>query len=98
MKATIFESCHSTWIFDTDRLRFRRILIDIEVGRHSVSTAWRPYFQLEAEPTSETFTVVLNADRSRRIRSWRHTADCMECGGHVTAELSLADISNAVGV
>ncbi len=98
MKATIFESCHSTWIFDTGRMRFRRILNDIEVGRHAVSTAWRPYFELDADPASETFTVVLTADRSRQIRSWRHTADCVECGGHVTAELSLEDINRAVSV
>jgi hypothetical protein len=98
MKAIIFESCHSTWIFDTDRMRFRRILNDIEVGHRSVSTAWRPYFQLQADPTGESFTVVLNADRSRQIRSWRHTADCEQCGGHVTAELSLEDINDAVSV
>jgi hypothetical protein len=96
MKTTIFESCHSTWIFDTERMRFRRILNEIEVGHRSVSTAWRPYFELQADPTSEAFTVVLNADRSRQIRSWRHTTDCSQCGGHVTAELSLEDISNAV--
>ena len=71
MKAVILESCHSTWIFDTDRMRFRRILNDIEV---------------------------LKADRSRLIRTWRHTADCVQCGDHRTGELSLEDIRNAVTV
>src|ERR1019366_1549369 len=98
MKATTLESCHSTWIFDTDRMRFRRILNDIEVRHRSVSTAWRPYFELQADPTVETFTVILDADRRRLIRSWRHTADCVQCGGHVTGELSLEDIRNAVTV
>jgi len=96
MKAVIFESCHSTWIFDTGRMRFRRILKDIEVGHRPVSTAWRSYFELDADPTSETFTVVLDAAHSRQIRSWRHTSDCVECGGHRTSELSLEDISQAL--
>jgi hypothetical protein len=98
MEATIFESCHSTWIFDTEEMRFRRTLKDIEVGHQSVSTDWRPYFRLQVDPLSETFTVFLNADESRMIRSWRHTHDCVQCGGHVTAELSLEDIRRAVSV
>jgi hypothetical protein len=98
MKATTLESCHSTWIFDTDRMRFRRILNDIEVGHRSVSTAWRPYFELQADPTAETFTIILKADRSRLIQSWRHTPDCVQCGDHRTGELSLEDIRNAVSV
>jgi hypothetical protein len=32
------ESCHSTWIFDTDRMRFRRILKGTEVGGQPVVT------------------------------------------------------------
>ncbi len=30
------------------------------------------------------------------IRSWRHTGDCVQCGGQVTAELSLQDIEAAL--
>ena len=96
MKSITLESCHSTWIFDTHRMRFRRILNDIEVGHRPVSTAWHPYFGLQADPTAETFTVILNADRSRLIRPWRHTADCVQCGDHRTGELSSEDIRNAV--
>jgi hypothetical protein len=98
MKATVLESCHSTWIFDTDRKRFRRVLKDIEVGHHAVSTQWRNYFELQVDPADETFTVILLADHSRMIRSWRHTQDCVQCGGHVTEELSLKDIRHAVSV
>jgi hypothetical protein len=29
------------------------------------------------------------------IRSWRHTGDCTQCGGHGTAEVSLEDIAAA---
>jgi len=96
MKSTILKSCHSTWIFDTKRMRFRRIFDDVEAGHRSASSPWRPYFELQADPSTESFTVILTADHSRVIRSWRHTADCVECGGHRTGELSLEDIGNAV--
>jgi hypothetical protein len=97
METIIVESCHSTWIIDLDRMRFRRILKDLEVGRRSVSTEWRPYSQIHFSPDGETFTVFLTPDGSRRIRSWRHTAGCAECGGQVTEELSLDALREAVG-
>jgi hypothetical protein len=98
MELITLESCHSTWIFDTREMRFRRILKDIEVGHHWVSTEWRHFSALEIASQSESFTVFLNEDRSRMIRSWRHTHDCIQCGGHMTAELSLQDIRDAACV
>ena len=92
----VFESCHSTWVFDTERMRFRRILKDASVGPHPVSTDWRPYFGLEADPEGESFSVLLNEDGTRLLRSWRHTTDCLQCGGHVTAEMSLAELNSAL--
>jgi len=97
MDVITLESCHSTWIFDPDHMRFRRILKDIEVGDHAVSTEWRPYAHLHLESASESFTVFLNPEGSRLIRSWRHTHDCDQCGGHVTAQVSLADLRSAIG-
>lgn len=75
----VLESCHSTWIFDPPRLRFRRILRGVEVGDRRVVTDWRPYWQLEVDPEGEGFTVYLNSSRSRLIRSWRHGEDCSRC-------------------
>jgi hypothetical protein len=98
MEATVLESCHSTWIFDADRMRFRRVLKDIEFAHQPVTTDWRPYHQLQIDLLAETFTVVLNANGSRLIRSWLHTGDCVQCGGLVTAELSLAEVRDAVSV
>jgi hypothetical protein len=95
---TILESCHSTWIFEPDRQRFRRILKEIEVAQRPVFTEWRPYSGLEIDPIGESFTVFLTEDHRRLIRSWRHTHDCTQCGGHVTNELSLEDIRNALSV
>jgi hypothetical protein len=93
----VFESCHSTWVFDTEHMRFRRILRAIEVHDRAVVTEWRPYFGLETSEHSEAFTVLLNPEGSRMIRSWRHTADCAQCGGHVTSELALEEIAAALG-
>ena len=92
----IFESCHATWLFDTETMLFCRILRGIEVDGHHVATRWRPFVAVEFDEESEAFTVVLNAERSKLIRSWRHTVDCNQCGGHVTAELSLEDIRSAL--
>jgi hypothetical protein len=91
----VLESCHSTWIFDTDRLRFRRILKGLALDAHAASTAWRPYFGLEIDPISESFVVLLNPEGSRLLRSWRHVEQCAQCGGDQTAELSLAELRGA---
>ncbi len=92
----ILESCHSTWIFDTEHKEFRRILKGMEVADRPVTTEWRSYSDLHLDPWTETFTVYLNAMHTRQIRSWRHTHDCDQCGGHETTELSLDDIRNAI--
>ena len=95
MLPTVFESCNSTWVFDRRRMRFRRLLKGIEVDGGPVVTEWRPYFGLEVADNSEAFTVLLNREGTRLIRSWRHTGDCAQCGGPATAELSLEDIASA---
>jgi hypothetical protein len=91
----VLESCHSTWIFDTDRLRFRRILKGLALDSHAATTAWRPYFGLELDPISESFVVLLNPEGTRLLRSWRHVEQCSQCGGDRTAELSLDDLRGA---
>ena len=90
------ESCHSAWVFDTERMRFRRVLKGTEVGGQPVATAWRPYFRLDAPAHSETFTVYLNVAGTRMIRSWRHAADCAQCGEHMTQQMSLDTLRTAI--
>ena len=92
----ILESCHSTWVFDTENMRFRRILKGLDLDVHQASTAWRPYFGLELDQFSESFVVLLNADGTRLLRSWRHVEHCSQCGGEATSELSLRDLRSAV--
>jgi hypothetical protein len=96
IEPTTIESCHSAWIFDTARMRFRRVLKGAEVGGQPVTTAWRPYFRLDAPPNSETFTVYLNLAGTRMIRSWRHAADCAQCGEHMTQQMSLDTLRAAI--
>ncbi|HVB91144.1 MAG TPA: hypothetical protein VND70_03490 [Acidimicrobiales bacterium] len=91
----VLESCHSTWIFDTDRLRFRRVLKGLALETHAATTAWRAYFGLEIDAISESFVVMLNPEGTRLLRSWRHVEQCPQCGGNQTAELSLDDLRSA---
>ncbi len=91
----VLESCHSTWIFDTERLRFRRILKGLAIDTHTATTSWRPYFGLEIDPISESFVVLLNPEGTRLLRSWRHVDHCAQCGGDQTGELSLDDLRGA---
>jgi len=96
MNVIVVESCHSTWIFEPRQLRFCRIVKGIEVGRRRVSTQWRPYRELEIDARRGAFTVYLDEERTRLIRSSRHTQGCLECGGYDTMELSLEDIRRSV--
>ncbi len=92
----VLESCHSTWLFDTDRMRFRRILKGLDLDAHAASTQWRAYFGLELDPVSESFVVLLNPEGTRLLRSWRHVEHCPQCGGEATAELSVEELRSAV--
>ncbi len=95
MEPFVLESCNSSWLFDTERMRFRRVLKGVDVGRHPAATEWRPYFGLDLDPRSESFVVALNAEGTRLLRSWRHTEECSQCGGQATAELSLDEVRAA---
>lgn len=88
----VLESCHSTWLFDVARHRFRRALKGLDVEPSLAATEWRQYERLELSEGSEAFVVLLNPTGTRRIRSWRHVAGCEQCEGEPTSELSLADL------
>jgi len=89
------DSCHSRWIFDTEHLRFRRILKGLGHGNEAATTEWRPYHELDLDPNSDSFVVVLNAAGTRVLRSWRHTGtQCPQCDDTRTEELSVDDIAH----
>jgi hypothetical protein len=91
------DSCHSRWVFDTERRRFRRILKGLGFDAHKAMTEWRPYRELQLDPNSESFVVVLDDAGTRMLRSWRHTGpSCPQCGDTGTEELALDDIATVV--
>jgi hypothetical protein len=98
MEYMTLDSCHSRWVFDTARLRFRRVPKGPGLDLLMAITEWRPYHELLLDPDSETFVVILNASGTRMLRSWRHTsAVCPQCGAAHTEELSVEAIALAHG-
>jgi len=96
MVPLVFDSCHATWVFDMDALRFRRIVKGVEVEGRPVATQWRPFYGLEFAEDSERFVVHLNESGTKLIQSWRHLGDCTQCAGHPTSEFSLEEIEAAL--
>jgi hypothetical protein len=64
------DSTHSTWLFDTERMRFCRLPRGIDPSSITLDREWQPYFGLEIDPAG-AFTVALNADHTRLLRAWR---------------------------
>jgi hypothetical protein len=64
-------SAHSLWLFDTDRKRFRRIPRDADPDAPTIDADWEPYFDLVVEESTGAFTVTLNEDGTRLLRSFR---------------------------
>src|ERR1700689_1934781 len=91
----VTEPCHSTWIFNTDRMLFRRILKGLALDAHAATTAWRAYFGLEIDPISESFVVLLNPEGTRLPLSRRHVEQSPQGGGNQTAQLSLDELKGA---
>lgn len=85
----ILESCHSVWIFDSSRMRFRRAPRGTRFDVPTPESDWTPYFRLEVEPSSGAFAVGLNEDDTRVLRSWLHSEPCRHCATDQTGELSL---------
>jgi hypothetical protein len=92
------DSCHSRWVFDTERLRFRRVPKGPGLELLMAMTQWRPYYDLQLDPDSDSFVVIMNEAGTRMLRSWRHTeAVCAQCGASRTEELSVEAIVVAEG-
>jgi len=92
------DSCHSRWVFDTDRRGYRRVPKGPGLTMRTVMAEWRPYHELHLDPCSDSFVVVLNQAGTRMLRSWRHRDGvCAQCGAARTEELSAHDIVNVEG-
>jgi len=90
------DSCHSIWLFDTERMRFRRVPKETSIDTPALERDWEPYYGLEISPDTGAFAVALNPSRTRLLRSWRHTESCEHCApvtidDDATGEVSLAE-------
>ena len=65
------ESTHSIWLFDVERMRFRRLPKDANPDAPALESDWQPYFAFDIDDASGAFTVALNEERTRLLRSWR---------------------------
>ena len=97
MENVTLDSCHSRWVFDPERQRYRRVPQGPGLTRRLAVAEWHPYHELHVDPY-DSFTVVLNEAGTRMLRSWRHTKDvCPQCGFTGTEQLSVDDIAQVEG-
>lgn len=85
----VIESCNSTWLFDADRMRFRRAPKGTSIDVPAPPEEWERYYSLELDADSGAFVVTLNEGGTRLLRSYRHSVPCPHCDANATAELSL---------
>ena len=81
------ETANSIWYFDEERAHFRRVPRDAEEV-FARSDDWQPYFGLEVDADSGSFTVLLDRDGTRRYRSWLAEAEPATVDD-ATAEISV---------
>ena len=93
----IIESCNSTWLFDHDKSRFRRVPRGTPLDLPAPDAEWQRFYRLEVDPDTDAFLVHLNESGSRLLRSFRHRPPCQQCEPHGTVELSLEAIRQGAG-
>ncbi|HZQ85340.1 MAG TPA: hypothetical protein VFA83_10905 [Acidimicrobiales bacterium] len=93
----VIESCNSTWLFDHDKARFRRVPRGTPLDLPAPEAEWQRFHRLEVDPDTDAFLVHLNESGSRLLRSFRHTPPCQQCEPHGTVELSLEAIRQGPG-
>jgi len=82
------QSTHSIWLFDVERMRFRRVPKGSDANAPSLDSDWEPYFALDVDSETGAFTVALNEDRTRLLRAWRDDAAGREGTGELKLEPS----------
>jgi hypothetical protein len=92
----VLESCHSTFVFDPRRMRFRRVLKGLGLDPAEAATEWRRYFALDNDPRAGSFVVYLDRVGPRHLRAWKHEEPCLHCGIDNTADLSTSELMTAL--
>lgn len=85
------DTSHSIWFFDSERMRFRRLPRGADPSAPSLESDWEPYFALEVDDDG-SFTVALNEERTRLLRSYRDDADSGFVAEPVSPEASTAEL------
>lgn len=93
----VLESCHSLWIFEPARGRFRRVPRGTRLDMPSSQNEWTAYYRLELDPSSGAFSVGLNPDDTRVLRSWLHVDPCRHCSSDNTGEISVEALRRTLG-
>lgn len=76
---TAIPSCHSTWVFDQLRLRYRQISLTLNAARET-STEWRPYDHLRIDAPNNGIFVFANASGTTMRWFKSHLRPCLLCG------------------
>lgn len=80
----VIESCHSTWLFDEENRRFRRLPKGHLSG---ISTVWRSYDRLVVDDATNAFVALIDPPPGTRLlRSKRHVGPCGYSGGERAAD------------
>jgi len=92
MELVTIDSCHHYWVFDVAGLRYRRVPKGMGFEARMAKAEWRPYHDLQLDPYSDSFVVVLDEASTRTLRSWRHTeATCPQCDASRSGERYVGD-------
>lgn len=79
-RSQIVDACESTWIFDNERRRFRRLLKG-DGALFTFATEWRSYDRVLFDRRSDAFIVFLDFAGRRLLRDRRHLEpSCTRCG------------------
>ncbi len=65
------ETANSVWVFEPARRRFWRVPRGLDVNSPATARAWQPYDKLELDADSGAFTVWLDPEGTRLLRSYR---------------------------
>jgi hypothetical protein len=88
-KVRVLSSCHSLWLFDPARMRFRRLPRGAHLGVPATDSDWTDYHSFELDLAAGMFVIGLNPEGTRLLRAWVHDEPCRHCGD-ATSEFSIA--------
>lgn len=86
----VLESCHSRWMFDPERGRFRRVPREGRIEVALPEREWTRYYQLEVDPSTGGFAVSLDEDGTHFLRARFHGHGCPCARRDPTSEQSMA--------